>query len=130
MGCLEIHGTKPLLDWLPLTEADEIPARKKAVIRCRACHQYLTENQFLIPVEGDCTHYFENPSGQGFDIQTYSLAEGCVVGGRPTEHFSWFAGHAWQIAFCRECNTPVGWYFSCEGLTGFFGLITDRLLLE
>lgn len=130
MECLEIHTPKTIIDWLPLTQADDTLAPKKSVVRCRCCHGYITENQFLIPVDGECIHFFKNPAGQGFDIQTWGMAEGCLVSGKPSEFFTWFPGHAWQYAYCRQCNTHLGWYFSCDGSAGFFGLIIDLLLLE
>jgi len=130
MDCLEIGPEKPLFDWLPLTEVDDEDAPKKSVVRCCTCRNYITENQFLMPVEGEIEHCFKNPAGYSFDIHTYSMAEGCIVSGKPTEFFSWFAGHSWQFCYCNQCNTHLGWYYSCDGLSGFFGLITDMLIIE
>ncbi len=130
MHCLEIGPPKPLIDWLPQTLVDDELAPKKSVVRCLRCRNYLTENQYLIPVNGETYHFFKNPVGQGFDIQTYGFVEGCIVSGKPTEFFTWFPGHAWQFAYCRQCETHLGWYYSCDGGAGFFGLITDLLLLE
>ena len=130
MECLDIDPQKPLLDWLPLTEADDEDAPKKSVVRCRTCRNYITENRFLVPVDGETQHCFRNPAGQAFDIHTYSMAEGCIVSGKPTEFFTWFPGHAWQFCYCSQCNNHLGWYYSCDGLIGFFGLITDLLILE
>lgn len=130
MECLEIHPPKPLLDWLPETLADDELAPKKSVVRCLHCRNYLTELQYLIAVDGETTHVFRNPVGQAFEIQTYGFVEGCTVSGKPTEFFSWFPGHAWQYSYCRQCDTHLGWYYSCDGCSGFFGLITDLLILE
>ena len=130
MDCLEIGPPKPLIDWLPKTLSDDELAPKKSVVRCRRCRNYLTEIQYLIPVDGETCHFFKNPVGQGFDIQTYGFVEGCNVSGKPTEFFSWFPGHSWQYCYCRQCDTHLGWYYSCDGGAGFFGLITDLLLLE
>ncbi|HVL02782.1 MAG TPA: cereblon family protein [Dongiaceae bacterium] len=130
MDCLEINPPKTVLDWLPLTQSDDETAKKKSVVRCRCCRAYITESQFLIPVDGECIHFFKNPIGQGFDIQTYVMAEGCIVSGKPTEFFTWFPGHAWQYAYCKDCNNHLGWYYTCDGMAGFYGLIIDQLLLE
>jgi hypothetical protein len=130
MDCLDINSPNTVIDGLPLTQADDVPEPKKSIVLCRTCRGYITENQFLIPVDGEFSHLFHNPIGEGFDIQTYGMAEGCIISGKPTEFFTWFPGHAWQFAYCRQCNTHLGWYYSCDGLSGFFGLITDKLLLE
>lgn len=129
MRCLDISPGSPP-DWLLQTLSDDESAPLKSVVRCRRCHNYLTENRYLIPVDGQTSHFFYNPAGQGFDIQTYRLAEGCSISGKPTEFFTWFPGHAWQFAWCRQCQTHLGWYYTCDGNEGFFGLITDLLILE
>lgn len=129
MRCLDISpNSQP--EWLPQTLPDDESAALKSVVRCRRCRNYLTENRFLIPVDGEICHFFHNPAGQGFDIQTYHLVEGCIVSGKPTEFFTWFPGHAWQFAYCRQCETHLGWYYSCDGGAGFFGLIIDLLILD
>lgn len=130
MECLEIHRSKPLQEWLPQALADDDLAPKKSVVRCLRCRHYLTELRYLIAVDGQTIHVFRNPVGQTFEIQTYGFVEGCTVSGNPTEFFCWFPGHAWQYSHCRQCDTHLGWYYSCDGCSGFFGLITDLLILE
>lgn len=130
MHCLEIEPPRTLIHWLPQTQADDDLAPKKAVVRCLQCRNYLTENQHLVSVNGEIAHFFKNPAGRCFDIQTYNQVEGCLISGKPTEFFSWFPGHSWQYAYCRQCETHLGWYYSCDGGAGFFGLMTDMLMLE
>ncbi len=133
MECLD-HEKELFKQWLasldPKTDSDNANQRKKSVVRCKACDAYLTENTFLIPIHGETNHFFTNPSGMGFDLLTYEQAEGCVVSGTPTEYFTWFEGFYWQYSYCKQCGMHLGWYYSCEGLEGFFGLITDCLKLE
>ncbi len=125
---------EPFDQWLttlePETESrDEVkPARSK--VRCKSCLNYLTSNDFLTPIEGQTCHFFTNPSGLGFDLQTYLQVEGANIGGKPTDYFSWFEGFSWQHCFCGRCHQHLGWYFSCDGDAGFFALITDRLMLD
>ena len=134
MQCLDKHESDPFKRWLlkleTATENDSGNARKKSVVRCRICDAYITENQFLIPINGETNHFFTNPSGMGFDLLSYGQADGCSISGKPTEHFTWFEGFQWQYSYCKECGTHLGWHYSCDGLTGFFGLITDQLKIE
>lgn len=135
MHCLENDAPPaPFKEWLlaldpELQSGDKLkPVRNR--VRCKACLNYLTSNDYLTPIEGDTNHFFTNPEGVGFDLQTYSAVEGGVTGGKPTEVFSWFEGFAWEHCFCNRCHQHIGWYFSSEGTSGFYGLIIDRLLLD
>ena len=120
--------------WLDsLTRTNQEPKTELAppgAVLCRQCKAHITENAFLIPISGETCHFFTNPLGTGYDIQTYQQASGCLISGKPTEHFTWFEGFCWQYAYCRQCNQHLGWYYHCEGATSFFGLITDRLILS
>jgi len=125
---------RPLKQWMPdlapQSESGHDTESARSKVRCKACLNYLTSNDELTPIQGQTQHFFTNPAGAGFDLQTYQLAPGINLGGSPTEYFSWFEGFAWQHAFCKRCHRHLGWYFSCDGVSGFYGLITDRLLLD
>ncbi|RLT98062.1 cereblon family protein [Ketobacter sp.] len=129
----------PFEHWLHTLDPDTAsrddvkPARSK--VRCKSCLNYLTRNDLLTPIAGETQHFFTNPAGQGFDLQTYQQVEGVEVSGKPTDYFSWFEGFSWQYCYCRRCHQHLGWYFSCEGSSGesdagFYALIIDRLLLD
>lgn len=135
MHCLDHDEPAPPFEqWLltidpDLQRDDKLkPARNR--VRCRACLNYLTSNDHLTPIGGETCHFFSNPEGIGFDLQTYHQVDGVELGGQPTEYFTWFEGFAWQHCFCKRCHQHIGWYFSCEGASGFYALITDRLLLD
>ena len=134
MECLEKPGADTFKRWLTSVQAKTASESrikpKKAVVRCKACNAQITENEFLIPILGETHHFFTNPAGVGFDILTYAQAEGCSISGTPTEDFTWFEGYSWQYSYCRECHTHLGWYYCCEEIDRFFGLITDRLKLD
>ncbi len=134
MDCLDQEIPAPLKKWLtklaPETDSADDLSPEKSVVRCRQCSGLITKNEFLIPINGGTNHFFINPSGCGFDILTYRCADGCELAGAVTDYFSWFQGFAWQYSFCKNCNAHLGWYYSCEGVEGFFGLVTDRLILD
>lgn len=129
------HDTPPTFDHLltalePEEEAEDSLKLARNKVRCKACLNTLTSNEYLTPIAGETCHFFTNPAGIGFDLQTYLKAPGVTVGGKPTDYFSWFEGFAWQHCFCDRCHQHIGWHFSCEGASGFYALITDRLMLD
>jgi hypothetical protein len=79
-------------------------------------------------VEDAHHHTFANPHGMVFEIGCFLSAEGCVTLGPATDAFSWFKGYGWEIAYCRNCQTHLGWWFVSGGAHGFYALILDRLL--
>ena len=104
-------------------------------IVCKACHFTITSPLFLIPVNQRSSHVFTNPSGMSFDIQTFEIANGCIVSGTFTNHFSWFPGFLWQYAYCEGCGEHLGWHYKSEDTSNsedmrFFGLITDHLKFQ
>ena len=113
----------------PEEKTEDAVKRAPSRVRCKACLNVLTSNEHLTPIAGETCHFFTNPAGVGFDLQTYLHAEGVTVGGKATDYFSWFEGFAWQHGFCNRCHQHIGWYFSCEGSSGFYALIVDRMLL-
>ena len=79
-------------------------------------------------VAGAHVHDFSNPSGVPYRIGCFAAADGCAPAGARETFFSWFPGHAWQIALCAACTLHVGWSFTPDsGAAGFHGLILDRL---
>lgn len=97
---------------------------------CRQCHQRIAKINDRIRIQGTHQHTFANPSGIVFGIICFGTARGYAFVGPPSTDFTWFAGHSWRITICAACLTHVGWYFSAQDGKGFFGFITDRLLLK
>ncbi|HLV65500.1 MAG TPA: cereblon family protein [Polyangiaceae bacterium] len=79
-----------------------------------------------IEVDGAHSHAFLNPAGYVYRIGCFASAPGVRVSGPPSEEFSWFSGHAWEVAVCGACTTHLGWRFSREAAR-FFALILARL---
>jgi hypothetical protein len=96
----------------------------KAVL-CRACRAEIASARDRIALGDGSPHTFVNPHGFVFRLVGFADAPGCVELGRPSRHFSWFPGCAWQVALCRTCEAHLGWRFS--GVDTFWGLIEDRI---
>ncbi len=111
-------------------EAHEIDPEDDRLL-CRNCMAEITRESSRIAVDGAHSHTFANPHGIVFEIGCFQFAPGCAVAGPPTDEFSWFPPHAWQMALCGSCLSHMGWRFSSgRGLVQgamFFGLIIDRL---
>jgi len=100
--------------------------RGGGVIACGACGQPVTSTAARIDRAGSHAHTFANPHGIVFHIGCFDRAPGCTTASAPETLFSWFPGHAWQVAACRGCSAHLGWLFS--GPDRFHGLILDRLV--
>ena len=96
---------------------------------CRTCRTGITTTRDRISVSGSHAHTFFNPYGLVFHIGCFGQAPGCGLAGSRETTFSWFPGHAWQVALCRGCMDHLGWLFTGLG-SAFFGLITDKLVEE
>lgn len=92
---------------------------------CRRCGAAIAHEDDRIVVGESELHTFVNPDGAVFRLTCFALAPGCVEVGEPTKHWTWFPGHAWQVAVCRACRTHLGWRFS--GPDVFWGVIDDRI---
>ncbi len=97
-------------------------ARARAY-HCARCTTRICDESDAV---GGGTHRFTNPAGFAFDVACFAAAPGCRVDGEPTLEYTWFPGHAWSIADCRNCSAQLGWFFSGEST--FYGLILERLI--
>ncbi len=98
-------------------------------ILCRQCGFVITHDSSRIAVSGTHHHTFANPHGIVFEIGCFGAAPGCAVMGRPTNEFTWFPPHSWQVAICGSCLSHMGWRFTRADGGLFFGLILDRLAI-
>lgn len=78
-------------------------------------------------VNGAHEHAFMNPAGLRFVVRCFAAAPGCAPEGERSTVWTWFPGHAWQIALCRACGGHLGWSFHAAGGAAFWGLVADRL---
>jgi hypothetical protein len=99
----------------------ERPREDRAVL-CARCGHTLAKARDAIEVSGAHVHEFANPSGVAYRIGCFADAAGCAHAGERETFFSWFPGHAWQVALCAACGAHVGWAFMSIS-AGFYGLI-------
>lgn len=94
-------------------------------IFCAICSKSITRGRWRVERNDDHEHTVFNPAGQIFEIACYKEAPGVGVFGKPSYEFTWFKGYSWQITFCLNCETHLGWRFSGSDI--FFGLIKSKL---
>ena len=109
-------------------ETRKKPSEKEDHILCRPCHHIITSPSERMEVKGSHQHTFANPYGIVFEIGCFQTVKGCGFAGPDSDEFSWFSGFSWRIAVCIGCLTHVGWSFSSQSGTRFYGLILDRLV--
>lgn len=97
---------------------------------CKNCRQRLSRPSHRAHIQGSHTHTFANPSGIVYEIACFQSARGCGFIGSPSTEFAWFAGYSWRITICADCQIHLGWSFSAANKDGFFGFITDRIILQ
>jgi hypothetical protein len=108
-------------------DLDEEDTHRERAITCRACGHGVTSASAWTEVNGKHAHVHVNPSGIPFDIGCFRDAPGTVGVGPFETHWTWFPGHAWQIAVCGGCRAHLGWAFRSPSGEGFHGLVLARL---
>ena len=98
------------------------------VFYCFLCDHEITSERARISVNGSAKHVFTNPDGIVFQLGCFAAATGCAQTGTPTEEHTWFAGYNWRFALCANCHTHLGWLYSNEDDSTFYGLILDRIV--
>jgi len=96
----------------PDTRTETATKRQREPIRCRRCSQELSTTEALFAMQGErVERVFSNPHGFLHEVLTLSHAQALRVVGPPTTEFTWFPGYAWEMAFCDNCQSHVGWHF-------------------
>ena len=103
-----------------------IPKIESAIL-CSVCGFTVTTDHHRIKMQGRHEHRFMNPAGFLYHLGCFAEAVGCVTVGPASSEYPWFPGFLWRFALCGGCRTHLGWHFSDEEGTSFFGLILDRL---
>jgi hypothetical protein len=109
----------------------ETGASREPSVRCAACRARVAPTAARAVVAGAHEHTFMNPAGLRFVVWCFAAAPGTVSDGERSTVWTWFPGHAWQVALCRSCGAHLGWSFHAIGgaPTSFWGLVRDRLLV-
>ena len=95
-------------------------------IFCRFCDHGVTNRKQTVSINGQTSHTFFNPAGIVYEVRCFNGAAGCVVRGKGTAEFSWFAGYIWSYALCGRCRAHLGWWYSAAEHS-FFGLIAQNI---
>eukprot|EP01102_Stenamoeba_stenopodia_P005766 TRINITY_DN1649_c0_g2_i1.p1 TRINITY_DN1649_c0_g2~~TRINITY_DN1649_c0_g2_i1.p1 ORF type:complete len:525 (+),score=127.13 TRINITY_DN1649_c0_g2_i1:331-1905(+) len=79
---------------------------------CKECHGTIASKKdiFCLSKDGVVGTYV-NPSGFVHETLTVRKAKGVIAIGRPTTTDSWFPGYGWTIAYCKRCQSHLGWRF-------------------
>ncbi|MBI4954490.1 MAG: hypothetical protein HY908_20870 [Myxococcales bacterium] len=108
---------------------DEAATDRARRLLCAGCRSPVTDTAARVAIGGSHEHTFVNPSGYVFRIGCFRAAPGCTHVGDSSTEWSWFPGHAWQVALCGRCSVHLGWAFSADGREALFhGLVLDRLV--
>lgn len=113
----------------PAGDTTTAPQREELVL-CRACGFLVSKGQWRISVNGAHEHVVFNPAGRLFRVWCFSEAPGAAAFGPPSLDFTWFRGHAWQIALCQACDSHLGWRFTTAGTHAFHGLSAAALVVR
>lgn len=108
---------------LEIEQDKDTDIETQRTVRCKNCGFEITSPSFAMDGH-EMT--FRNPEGYSFHVLCYSDAPGASDVGEATTEASWFPGHAWTFAICRQCKTHLGWWYS--GPNRFAGLIATRLI--
>jgi hypothetical protein len=100
---------------------------KEKKLLCAGCGNVITAQDQRMTVDSKHRHTFFNPAGLVYELGCFRRATGCLPVGESSTEFSWFAGHAWRVGLCSNCQTHIGWLFE-SGESAFFGLIVSRLV--
>jgi len=88
-------------------------------LSCSRCHGPLAAKRavFTLPGADGTVGAYVNPHGfihQTLTLRTLVRDARVVLDGQPESRDSWFAGYAWQIAYCAVCGLHLGWRFSLQ----------------
>lgn len=90
---------------------------------CAVCGAPVTRTRWATSRRDAHEHVVFNPTGHLFRLRCFSQAPGAYPVGPPSDHFTWFPGHDWQVALCLGCDRHLGWkYLSARDYLGFWGL--------
>ena len=120
-------------DATPEQKIDSAPDEKTTknkprAIRCSSCGHVIADTSARITVNEQHEHTRRNPAGFEFTFGCFRTAPGARGLGPASSEHTWFAGHTWQLLFCRACNRHLGWLFRNGNV--FFALILNRLTFE
>ncbi len=106
---------------------DQEAGENGRALLCAKCGNPVTRDDERAEIDGSHEHTCVNPHGYSFHFGCFDHAPGAQPLGEQTAHYTWFPGYRWQLDYCRQCGTHLGWMF-CTNTHRFHGLILDRLV--
>ncbi len=103
------------------------PLAHEKGIYCASCDTRISGHERAISFAGAHRHRFSNPAGVEFEIVLYRDARVHTYG-PATEEYTWFAGYAWQVVLCANCQTHLGWRYRRSDSPDFYGLIIGQII--
>jgi cereblon len=132
LALLKRDATRPK----PIRDIDHQRAsarQRRRPLVCRHCLSEISDASALFGMDSDNPiRVFPNPHGTLREIMTVRFATGLHLVGPPTTEFTWFAGYAWEVAYCESCARHLGWRFSAvepaAELDTFYGLLCSEVI--
>lgn len=109
------------------TEQPEDEARSERAIVCAKCKHPITSERHAIEAFGSHLHDRVNPAGIAFRLRLFDGAQGASSVGPWRDEFPWFPKQRWRVVLCGGCFDHIGWCFSGDGASLFWGLIADAI---
>jgi len=101
-------------------------------IVCARCETTITKSSYIFAFDNEqTTRVFANPAGALFEVVTVTDAENVKTLHNPSTEFTWFPGYSWQICFCAQCSSQIGWFFqnveSPQLIESFYAFILSAI---
>ena len=128
---LKTNGASPERTPEP-TIHDETAEQPREPLVCAVCAQEISDTGAIFAMAAErATRVFANPHGHLHEIMTLLHARGVIVVGPPTTDFTWYPGYGWEITYCGQCKTHLGWSFGAVAPaepSQFWGLLKRALV--
>ena len=141
---LPMAGTPLHVSFLQRTQEDALAPHDKKLedsspnlkedysIVCTHCETTITKSRYIFAFDNEqTTRVFANPAGALFEIVTITDAENVKTPQTPSTEFTWFSGYSWQICFCAQCSSQLGWFFNNVGtpqlIDSFYAFILSEI---
>jgi len=129
---LKTDGTSPEQTPSSTIQHETVEQPREPLV-CASCNQEVSDTGAIFTVASErATRVFANPYGHLHEIMTLLYAHSVTVVGPPTTAFTWYPGYAWEVTYCGQCKTHLGWSFGAMAPDAepsrFWGLLKKALV--